>query len=87
MNALAEQFTRHLRHNRGVRIKIGGTVIPPGWIPHPSTGRKIGHQVRHQAYAKAIAGWKRELFIGTRSWEPNTTLDQMRKMLKLHRLV
>lgn len=37
----ADRITRHLRHERGLRLAVGRSHIPKGWAPHPTTLRAI----------------------------------------------
>jgi len=59
-----EALARHLRHNRGVRIDLYRTVIPPSWTPHPTTARKLGAGASCREYARALRGWRESLRVG-----------------------
>lgn len=39
--SVEERLARHLRKNRGVRIKLYGTVVPTGWTPEPGMAHKL----------------------------------------------
>lgn len=70
----AEALARHLRARRGVRIAVGRTTIPDGWIEDASTAvamdpQRLEHHTRYtqRHHQVAFARWKREKHVSKRS--------------------
>lgn len=62
--SIEERLARHLRANRKVDIRLYGTVIPPGWVPHYRTASQLHEPVLSGAWRAAYMRWKRELRVG-----------------------
>lgn len=62
--SIEERLARHLRANRKVDIRLYGTVVPPGWVPHPSMASKLREPVTAGEWHVAYIRWRRELRVG-----------------------
>lgn len=64
MSSIGEKLARHLRMNRGVRIELYGSIVPPGWVPHYRMAGKMHERVMDGAWREAYLRWKKELMVG-----------------------
>ena len=66
-NWKADRLTRALRHERGLRIAVGHSKVPPGWEPHPVTLATMRNEAPPiYAFARwslSFAAWKVRLNV------------------------